>query len=348
MKMLVARLLYDWRPLRPVGLEHGHGLRLRADHRRHAGVLELALRVRVLHDFADGGGQLLDLGLGHGGRREEGVPAGGGQVEAGFLEGGNVRRERRALGARQRQDAQLARRVLRQHHVFGVDGNGHLPADQVVQQRRGAAVADHLCLHVGLLAHHEPEEVRQAAGGRHAHVGLGWVGAHPREQVAQFAHGQGGRHGEREVVVVDVRHGHEVALGVVVVVLEDQRRHHHDGGVGEHQHVLVGGRDLHLLRREAAARAGLVVDDDRHAQLGAELVGHHARHAVGGAAGRIADHDVQRAVELGLRHGAGGKSRREAGDGQQADKAVGGAAGEGMGRQHDGQVLVFVFSGNGQ
>jgi hypothetical protein len=123
------------------------------------------------------------------------------------------------------------------------------------------------------------------------------VGAHPREQVAQFAHRQGGRHGQREVVVVDVRHGHEVALGVVVVVLEHQRRHHHHGGVGEHQHVLVGGRELHLLRREAAAGAGLVVDDDGHAQLGAELLAHDARHAVGGAAGGVADHDVQGAVE---------------------------------------------------
>jgi len=168
--------------------------------------------------------------------------------------------------------------------------------------------------------------MRQAAGGRHAEVGLRRVGAQPGQQVRQLLHRHGRGHGQAEFVLGHLRHGLEVLVGVVAGVLEHQRRHHHDGRVGQQQHVLVGGRVPQLLRRQAAAGAGAVLHQHGLAQPGAQAVGHQARGPVAGAAGGVGHDDAQRrvgglGVNVARRAGQGGGA-----GGQQQVSAVHGVS----------------------
>jgi hypothetical protein len=282
----------------------------------------LRLRVLLLHHFADGAAQARHPVGRHAGGREEGVPAAGRQVQAGFLEGRHVGREGRAPGAGRRQDAQLARLVLRQQGVEGVEGHRHLAADEVGQQRARAAVAHHLGRNLRLVSHHQAEEVRQAAGGRHTEVGLVGVGAQPGQQVLDFLDRHGGGDGDAELVVADLRHRLEILVRVVAVILEHQRRHHHGRRIGQHQHVLAGGQALGLLHRQAAAGAGLVLDHHRPAQPGGQLVGHDARRAVAGAAGGVGDDQAQRPLDrLGVQGQGGGSGEGRQG-GANKDQAA--------------------------
>jgi hypothetical protein len=67
------------------------------------------------------------------------------------------------------------------------------------------------------------------------------------------------------------------------------------GRVGDHQNVLARRRRLHLLGREPAAGAGLVLDDDGDAQPGLQLLADDAGDAVGRLPSRReAGHDAQR------------------------------------------------------
>ena len=78
--------------------------------------------------------------------------------------------------------------------------------------------------------------------------------------------------------------------------------------------VPSGAAALHRVRGDAADRAGPVLDDHRQAETVLHLVGDHARDQVGGAAGREADEDLHRLVELVLRRcrrGDDGKRRAD-------------------------------------
>ena len=293
--------------------------------------------------------QALHLRGRHAGRGKERVPAGGHQVQTGFLEGGHVRRQRAALGAGDSQDAHLARVVLGQQAVQGVESHWHLAADQIRGQRGRAAVAHDFSAHLGGIAHHQAKEVRKAAGGWHAEVGFFRVGAQPGQQVGQLLHWHGAAHGHAKLVAVHMAHGAEVALGVVARVGEHQRCHHHHGRVGQQQRGLVGGRGLHILGREATTRARLVLDDDGAAQLGLQLVGHDAGHAVAGTAGWVAHHQAQGRIGrsaggLGLgagraEHQCGGQTESR---GQQGAPGKVTCAGDGVGHG----VLLGGVAGN--
>jgi hypothetical protein len=142
--------------------------------------------------------------------------------------------------------------------------------------------------------------------GAQAHaVGLG---SRLLDQVAQRLEGRIGRHDDDQRRGADGTHGHQV-LEVVVGQLPARRgRGAHRGG-REQQGVAVGRRLGHRVHPERQARAGLVLDHERLAQPGAELVAHHAGHHVGAAARRGRIDDLHRPRGPGrLRAGGPGKS----------------------------------------
>ena len=109
----------------------------------------------------------------------------------------------------------------------------------------------------------------------------------------------------------DQRHRAHV-LRLVLDVAQRERREDGLGLRGYQQHATVGRRIQHPLGADGAARAGLVLDDDRALQLCLQQGLDLARHAVGGVAGRLRHDDGQRA-RAGLRRGASGQQRRQRG-----------------------------------
>ncbi|MNS97846.1 hypothetical protein D3C72_1321950 [compost metagenome] len=198
------------------------------------------------------------------------------------------------------KNADLAGAVLRQQGVQRVDALRQDAADQFRYQGRGPAIADHFRILLDLAAQHQREEVRQAAGGRHADRELLGVGAQPLAQGGHVLDGRAGRHGQRELVAADQRHRREVALGVIAGLGIDQRRHDHDRGVGQHQHVLPRRGRMQRLGRDASARPGFVFDHHGHPHAVLQAIGNQPRDAVGTAARGVADHQRQGAVQRRL------------------------------------------------
>ena len=74
-------------------------------------------------------------------------------------------------------------------------------------------------------------------------------------------------------------------------------------GHDHHQRLAVGRQLRQLRRRERAVGAGPVLDDHRLVPGLLQLLADVARDDVGGAAGRKADQDLDRAVRVALRRG---------------------------------------------
>ncbi len=85
---------------------------------------------------------------------------------------------------------------------------------------------------------------------------------------------------------------------------------------GEEDRVAVGIRLGDHRGGDRSAGAGAVFDDDRLAEIFAELLLHDARHGVGPAPRREADHDGDRTAWIGLPSGVRnhGKRRDEPND----------------------------------
>ncbi len=109
------------------------------------------------------------------------------------------------------------------------------------------------------------------------------------------------------------RHARQVALRVVGRVGIGRRR----DGVGrrlDQQRVAVGPCAGDGGGADRAARSRLVLDDEGLAELLAELLGDHARHHVGRAAGGQRHDDVHRPVGPALRVGAAGNEAKRQSD----------------------------------
>ena len=81
----------------------------------------------------------------------------------------------------------------------------------------------------------------------------------------------------------------------------------------EEQRIAVGGRFRHVLDREIASRARLVLDHDLRPELDRKAFGGHAREGVGDAAGGGARHEANRprGIPGGLREGGAENERAD-------------------------------------
>ena len=112
---------------------------------------------------------------------------------------------------------------------------------------------------------------------------------------------------------------------------------------GDEQRVAIRRRPRHRLGRDAAAGAGLVLDDHRHLGGGGDLRADRAGQAIGGAAGTGPDHDRDR---LG-RIGAGGcRALRPGGERGQAGRTQEGQRGQAARGVHAGHAVVSVGGGH--
>ena len=131
------------------------------------------------------------------------------------------------------------------------------------------------------------------------------------EELLEVVSGKIGARDQRHRHVVDETDVLEIAKRVVAQLPVERRRRRHADMVDE-DGVAVGLGILHLLRREDAARARLVLHDDRVAKRLRHRLRHHARHRVGRAARRIRHEHGDVLGRVLLRAGAaGGKGERD-------------------------------------
>jgi len=98
----------------------------------------------------------------------------------------------------------------------------------------------------------------------------------------------------RQVTRVHPRDQHEVPVRIVGQLLEQHLVHDHRGRNRPHQRVAVRRCVLHLLGGDGAARARLVLDEDRLAGFLGNVLAIGAREDVGEATGGIAADDADR------------------------------------------------------
>ena len=189
--------------------------------------------------------------------------------------------------AAHRQRIHLAGLDVRRGRRQRIEHHRHVAGDRVDHGRAGAAIgnvdqarADHL-----FETRAEQMVARAGAGGRIGDlsgIGLGVVdelleGLGLEVRIGDEHAGVGRGDGN----VDEVAHRIEVAAAVERGRDRQARDHRHQ------ERVAVGGRLGDDRGADHGALAGLVVDDDGLAELLAEILGDHARHDVGGAAGRI-------------------------------------------------------------
>ena len=128
-----------------------------------------------------------------------------------------------------------------------------------------------------------------------------------------------GRGREKEDRNVGER-GDDLHVPLVVdlhLLREQDRRQSVGGNVADHQRVAVGPGARHLLDRDDAGGAGLVLDEDALPEALPQLLGIEARDHVGQAAGRIGHDDPDRLRWIGAlcrcrRHDGREKCRKTA------------------------------------
>ena len=173
-------------------------------------------------------------------------------------------------------------------------------------------------LHARLLREALAQKVRNGARARRGEGRLVAGLARPG-QVFGHGAGAGGRAGGDGVVhQADATHGREVLHRVVAQLLVDPGKQRHRSVRHQHQRVAVRARLARGLDRQAAGRAGAVLDDHVAAQQRAHGVGQGARGQVDRAAGREAHQDLHRRATGGGRRGRRGRLG--------ADDTVGGQA----------------------
>ncbi len=262
--------------------------------------------------------QALDDRLGRLRRGEQAVPLRHVDIlDADFGQRGHVLQQGRALLAGDRHGAQLARldvrhggEQAREHQLRGA-------ADRVHEARRGPLVGHVNQVDTGGDLEHLAGQVRRGTVARGRVVDRAWLGFRGREQL---------RHGLERCLGVDDQHrrrfrhqadGFEV-LDRVVAQLLQRRVDAVRGDIAPQERVPVGGRARHVLGRDAAVRAGLVVDDDRLAELVGQALADDARHRIVAAAGRGRHDDRDHLARVGIgRLGNGARHRSAVGNANQ-------------------------------
>ena len=185
--------------------------------------------------------QLVDDGLGRSGRHEQAGPFEVVEMRlAQLLERGHVGQQRGALRAVDRQHLELAALLVGHEVGDGHDAGRDLVAQQVLHQRRGAAVRRGHQVGLGLGAEAVAHELRDAARRGHAVAGLLRIGARDVQPLLHVLGRQRGRHGDAFVEAGDAAHGLEVLHRVVAHRLRGQRQHHHHVHVGQQHGEAVG------------------------------------------------------------------------------------------------------------
>ena len=188
----------------------------------------------------------------------------------------------------------------------GVEQQVHLACGQVGDGLRRALVG-----HMGQLQARARREGRRvqvddgpvAAAGvvEGARMGLG-VG----DQFLDAARGQRRRDQQDTGRPADLGNRREILVGLVGQTGHQVWRDGMRAAGGEQQRVAVRRGLGRLARADGAARAGAVVDDQLLAQVLGHALRHHARHEVGGAAGRKGHdqaHRMRGPGRLALCHG---------------------------------------------
>ena len=278
--------------------------------------------------------QLPRDGLGQVGRPDDAVP--GQAVEtfvAGLLERRHVRQERLAAVAGDGERLERARTQVRHrgcearknHLDLSAHGVGKRLADAPI----GHGHAGHARCMLELLHH----QVVQRANTRRAVVDLARIGLGVGDEFLQRVHRHRARHDQYVGSAAEHCDGREILDGVVAEIAFHGRIRGVRCHVADHQRVAVRLRAGGHLRRDRAARAGLVLDHEGLAHRQAQLVGDDARDQVHAAARRLRRDDLHRPIRIGvLRDGR--RSDRDDRDGRKQ-------------AQPSEQAAQFVFHGPG-
>ncbi len=243
-----------------------------------------------------------EQGLQHLLRRSRGrkQPLPGDRADAGIadlLHGRDIRIFGQALVVDQRQRPQLAGLDLRRGRGRVQEGDLTVTGDHVVDDAGGAVLVvdgDHveIARALGEIGH---VEVRIAAGTHGAVAHLAGIALGVGDQLRNGLHVEVGRGREQEFRNV-VDHGHRDHAALVIRQLRG-RQHRRDGigrDIADHHGIAVGLGVEHLVDRDDAVGARLVLDHEGLAQDLPQLLAQDAGHDVGGAAGRVRHHDLHR------------------------------------------------------
>jgi len=147
-------------------------------------------------------------------------------------------------------------------------------------------------------ADHHAKEVRQAAGGRRAEIGLLGVGLKPGGVILEGFDRAVGRYGQGKREITNLAHGREVGLGVVAELVEHHGRQHRHNDGRDHDGVAIGGSSFQELGRQTTAGTRTVVDDHRALEFVFHLFGQDSGDDINGYAGRETDHNPQGFIRL--------------------------------------------------
>jgi len=202
----------------------------------------------------------------------------------------------------------LARRAHDCHHpdlarfvVFNKVGNrsctrSNLVAQHVTHHGCATPVGCGLQVQLVLLSDHLDQKFRNRCGCRDAYRAFApTLAANPAHIIGE---GLGGRTtGQCHCIDKggEAAHGDEVACRVKAGILHDQRQDRHRVVVRKKKCRAIGRCGLECLRCDLPARAGLVLHDDRRAQLVFELVGKNPGDCIRAPARWKTDHDFDRA-----------------------------------------------------
>jgi len=174
-----------------------------------------------------------------------------------------------------------------------------MAADQIVQDRRHAAIGNQGDLGAGHLVEHLGGEMHPCADAAMTDGQLARVALRQRDDVEQRLALERRRRREDEGRAREPRHRHNVLLRVVGHFLAHGEIGAECARTAEPDRVAVGCGLRDRVDPDHGARAGLVLDHDRLPQLLLQAELDSARHRIRAAAGRKADDETNRLVGIG-------------------------------------------------
>ena len=175
-----------------------------------------------------------------------------------------------------------------------------MAGEQILQQRRAAAVGNGLERRAGRLLEQDPGDIGRAAYPDRAVVGFAVALFEPGDEALEVVGRQRLVGDDPDRRVGDQRDRREIVYHVVGEI--HRRGVEHVGlHVADADRVSVGRRLRNTADADAAAGAGDVLDDQRLAEAHLHPFGQDARERVGRPAGRIRHHERDRARRIDLR-----------------------------------------------
>ena len=230
--------------------------------------------------------------------------------QAGLVEGRDVREAREALGRADGDGFDLARLHGRHRRWRIGDAERDMAADEIVQDRRHAAIGHQRDLGAGHLVDQLGGEVHPRAVAAMADRELAGVALRHRDDVAQRLALERRRRRQDERRAREPRHRHDVLVRVVGHFLSHGEIGAECARPAEPDGVAVGRGLGDRIDPDHGAGTRLVLDHDRLSQLLLQALLDDARHRIRAAARREADDEADRLVGEGSRrweraHGQG-------------------------------------------